>query len=495
MTSTVIPSIPSAIEQRGRPPVPHGPYAVAGLRRAGLAAVDALCRHATPAEVVAYERFAPGLRRRDRRRLGAAGVRIRVGDEADELVSSPRPGALIKSPGISFDAPLIRAAERLSIPVLDELELGWRLSAAPIVGITGTNGKTTVATLAADVLAGGGLTVALAGNTNAGPPLSAVGRDADLIVCEVSSFQLEGCPELMPEVAVFTNLSQDHLSRHHTMRRYGEFKRRLFVRGDLLVPVAIVDVGDRFGRGLADELQSRGGQVIRIGVDARAAYRVRDVRWDLRSAVVALATPSGELTLSTQLPGWHNARNVAAAVALGDLFGIDRRRLDEIVVAHVGPPARLEGLQFGQDPSLLLDIAGSPASVAQVLRTVRATMTPGQHLHVVLGLLGSPDEAHLRAVGGAAAGLADRLWVTSGSLRPQPPTQAIGGLVAGARAATTASVQVVVRRRDAMRAALAAAGRDDVVIVLGRGDVSEPVHDRRLDDRGALRELVSCGSC
>ena len=494
MTPAAISSVLPATEQRERPPVPGGPYAVAGLRRAGIAAVDALCRRGASAEVVAYERFAPSLRRRDRRRLVAAGVRIRFGDEADELESAPRAGVLIKSPGIPFDAPLIRAAKQLSIPVIDELELGWRLSAAPLIGITGTNGKTTVASLAADVLASGGLTVALAGNTYAGPPLSAVGQDADLIVCEVSSFQLEGCPTLMPEVAVFTNLSHDHLSRHRTMRRYGELKRRLFVRGDLVVPVAIVDVSDPFGRALADEVQSRGGRVIRVGVDDRADYRVRDARWDLRSSVVALSTPSGKLTLSTQLPGWHNARNVAAAVALGDLFRIERARLDRIVGRHIGPSARLEWLALGQEPSLLLDIAASPASVTHVLDTVRAAMAPGRRLHVVLGLLGSPDDAHLRAVGRAAAERADRLWLTSGSLRPQPPEQAVAGLVAGAEAVTTASVEVVLRRRDAMAAALAAAERHDVVIVLGRGDISEPVHDRRLNDLGVLRDLVRCGS-
>ena len=165
------------------------------------------------------------------------------------------------------------------------------------------------------------------------------------------------------------------------------------------------------------------------------------------------------------------------------------------MTSHVGPSGRLERLEFGQAPALLLDIAASPASVSQVLRTVRATMAPERRLHVVLGVLGSPDEAHLTSMGRAAARLADRLWLTSGSLRPQPPVQAIGGLVAGAESVTTASVEVVPRRRDAMRGALAMAQHDDVVIVLGRGDVSEPVHDRRVDDRGVLRELVRCGSC
>ena len=147
-------------------------------------------------------------------------------------------------------------------------------------------------------------------------------------------------------------------------------------------------------------------------------------------------------------------------MALGDLFGVDRARMDEIVASHVGPSGRLERLEFGQAPALLLDIAASPASVSQVLRTVRATMAPERRLHVVLGVLGSPDEAHLTSMGRAAARLADRLWLTSGSLRPQPPVQAIGGLVAGAKAVTAASVEAGASAtgRDAGRAGHGSAG-------------------------------------
>ena len=132
-----------------------------------------------------------------------------------------------------------------------------------MVAVTGTNGKTTTATLAAAILAGSGLESKLAGNADIAPPLSAVTGDPDaepdLIVCEISSFQLECCPSLMPEVAVFTNLSHDHLPRHGTMRRYGEVKRSLFIKDGFAAPLAVVDTIDEFGHRLAGEIERVGG--------------------------------------------------------------------------------------------------------------------------------------------------------------------------------------------------------------------------------------------
>ena len=206
--------------------------------------------------------------------------------------------------------------------MIDELELGWRLHPAPMLAVTGTNGKTTVSSLATAVLAGNERRVSLAGNAEQGAPLSAVDPSADWIVCEVSSFQLEGCTALRPEVAVFTNLTHDHLARHGSMARYGRLKRRLLVRGDDVVPLAVIDVAGEFGRRLADEVEALGGRVVRIGFDQLADYEIRTARWDLHGAAFGLRTPTGDLTLETRLPGVHNARNVAAAVAIA----IGRRR-------------------------------------------------------------------------------------------------------------------------------------------------------------------------
>jgi UDP-N-acetylmuramoylalanine-D-glutamate ligase len=481
---------------RGRPAVPPGPYLVLGLRRAGTAAVAALCRlPGGGAEVVAWDHNRAGVVKRVRRSLEAAGVQVRLGPQSGMLDFDPPPRTLIKSPGIGFDNPLIELAQRSGIAVLDELELGWRLNGSRMLGVTGTNGKTTVATLARAVLAASGLSVGLAGNTTLGPPMSAAAPGLDWIVCEVSSFQLEGCPALMPEVAVFTNLSPDHLSRHRTMRHYGQIKRRLFVRGESAVRLAVIDVADDFGRVLADEVEALGGRVVRIGFDRGADYEIRAARWDLRSAVVELRTPSGALVLQTRLPGLHNARNVAAVAALGDLFGVDRALLAQTIASQAGPPGRLEYLEYGQGHGLLLDCAVSPAAVEQVLLAVRAAMTQGGRIHVVLGVLGSPHWAQARAMGGTARALSDRLIVTAGTMRADPPLHAVEGLASGAAEAAGATMEVVPLRRDAIGMALETAGPNDVVAVLGRGDVSEPISDRWIDDRAVLRELAMGERC
>jgi len=169
---------PSETLLRERPEVPEGPYVVAGVRRAGQAAVDALCSLAGSGQVIAIDPGVAGVPRRVRRALDAAGVRAHLGSDGDVPdLSSAR--TLVKSPGISFDAPLVRLARRRGLAVIDELELGWRMSRTPMVAVTGTRGKTTVAGLAAAVLAASGRAVALAGNTDLGPSLSAVADGLD----------------------------------------------------------------------------------------------------------------------------------------------------------------------------------------------------------------------------------------------------------------------------------------------------------------------------
>src|SRR6187551_1292607 len=209
-------------QPRRRPRMPEGPYVVAGLGQAGRAAVGSLCRVKGGERVLASDRYPNRVPKRVRRDLEAAGVRTHLGSQRRVLDLPPAPRTLVKSPGIPIDAPMLRMARERGLEVFDELELGWRLNGTPMIAVTGTNGKTTTSTLAAAVLAESGLRVRLAGNADTAPPLSALNEDLDLIVCEVSSFQLEGCPSLMPEVAVFTNLTHDHLPRHGTMRRYGE---------------------------------------------------------------------------------------------------------------------------------------------------------------------------------------------------------------------------------------------------------------------------------
>ena len=156
------------------------------------------------------------------------------------------------------------------------------------------------------------------------------------------------------------------------------------------VRLAVVDTVDDFGRKLADDVERAGGRVVRVGVGDDADYRIRDARWDLRTAEVELSTPSGPLTVETRLPGHHNARNVAAVVALGDLLDVERPALTEVLASHPGARGRFEHLDCGQDHELILDTASSPAAIKQFLSAVRAGMDPSARLHAVLGVLGHP---------------------------------------------------------------------------------------------------------
>jgi UDP-N-acetylmuramoylalanine--D-glutamate ligase len=481
---------PLGLRRRPRPRVPEGPYVVAGLGEAGRAAVKALCRVEGSERVLASDHRPAGVPKRVRSALKAAGVRTHLGGQDELLNLSPPPRTLIKSPGVPTDAPLLQQARQRGIEVLDELELGWRLGGAPMIAVTGTNGKTTTAALTAAVLARSGIKAVLAGNADIAPPLSAVTDEPDLIVCEVSSFQLEGCPALMPEVAVFTNLSHDHLSRHGTMRRYGEVKRSLFIKDDVAVGLAVVDTIDEFGRELADDVERAGGRAIRVGLGPEATYRIQDARWDLRNAELELDTPSGQITLETRLPGDYNARNVAAVVALADSLDVEHSVLAEVLATHPGAQGRFEHIDCGQRPELILDTASSPVAVEQFLSAVRAGMDPSARLHAVLGVLGAPDPDQRRAIGRAARRLCDRLVLTAGSFRPKPPLRTLEGMIAGARRVRGADLAVVPNREEAIATALRGAMRGDVVSILGRGNVVESIHSGKVDDRGALYRVL-----
>ena len=136
----------------------------------------------------------------------------------------------------------------------------------------------------------------LAGNTDFGSPLSAhAGRDAPLIVCEASSYQLEGCPSLLPEAAVLTNLEGEHLHRHGTMVAYVGCKRRLFVRGDSAVATAVICTDDSWSARVAGAVRERGGRVVTYGRGAGVDYRLLRSRWTASAGWLEFDCPDGRI--------------------------------------------------------------------------------------------------------------------------------------------------------------------------------------------------------
>jgi UDP-N-acetylmuramoylalanine--D-glutamate ligase len=312
-------------------------FLVLGLARSGRAAALALARRGD--RVVAVDRLPDA----DAGRLAEAGVEVHLGTEETSLLEGV--DVLIKSPGVPSEAPLVTAARELGVPVWSEIELGGRLLSTPVLGVTGTNGKTTTTALLGEMLG-----APVAGNI--GRALTELDDSARWIVCELSSFQLEDIDEFRPRIAVLLNLEPDHLDRHGTFDAYRDAKLRIF-ENQGPDDVAIVPRG--FG-----EIPGRGRRVeFSAGDPLPAEPRIR---------------------------GAHNRENAAAAVAAAREAGADEERIAEALREFPGVAHRLEevadvgGIRFVND---------SKATNAAAAR--RAVASFDEPLHVILGGLGKNE--------------------------------------------------------------------------------------------------------
>jgi UDP-N-acetylmuramoylalanine--D-glutamate ligase len=267
---------------------------VVGLARSGEAAALALARR--DVQVVGVDRS------RDvaRGRLVEAGVEVHLGTEEERLLQGVE--LVIKSPGVPGESPLPAVARARGVPIWSEVELGWRLlGRPPLIGVTGTNGKTTTAELLGSIFRAAERPVEVAGNV--GRPLSALDDALEpgaWVVCELSSFQLEDVHELACEIAVLINLEPDHLDRHGTFDAYRDAKLRIFERAQVrIVP-----------RGLG-----------------------------LEGVTFASDDP---LPAQPRIPGLHNRENAAAATAAARAAGIDDEAIAAALRTFPGVAHRLE---------------------------------------------------------------------------------------------------------------------------------------------------------
>jgi UDP-N-acetylmuramoyl-L-alanyl-D-glutamate--2,6-diaminopimelate ligase len=479
-----------------RPALPRGTYLVVGLGKAGSAAVQALLSCRAAERVLAWDSASTAPVRGVARRLRGRRVEVSLGgDGRSALADAGSAATIVKSPGIDFETPIIQCAEERGLCVLDELELGWRMSRGPIIAVTGTNGKSTTTRLLAAVVEASGERAELAGNTEFGPPLSAAGS-AGWTVCEVSSFQLEACPSFLPDIAVFTNLTPEHLTRHLTMERYGAAKRRLFVRAGRAAPVAVINLDDPFGGRLAREVTQAGGRVLTYGFAGAADVQIERADWDMRRARLSMRTPDGRLECPTRLPGAYNASNVAAAFAMGHALGLSARRVAE-ALARVRAPAGRWELVSGSAPfDVLVDYAHTPDGIRQLLQSVRAAVRGrnGARVRTVFGAVGLRDSEKARESARVVSMLSDQLILTTGSAPRDPRMVRLDELRRAA--ASEGAVEVVLARRAAIERAIGAASPGDVVAVLGLGALGRQVLDAAgsiapHDDREAAREILA----
>ena len=476
-------------------PSPRGTYLVTGLGRAGRAAIDALREIPEVERVMAWDHSPDGAARSTARGLRRVGVEVWLGGEGEEALDAVGAGAtIIKSPGIALRRPIFQQALERDMEVFDELELGWRLSRGPIVGVTGTNGKSTTSKLMAAVLEAAGHHTQIVGNTEFGPPLSAVSTEGWL-VCEVSSFQLEATPTFLPEVGVFTNLTLEHLARHTDMERYGAIKRSMFIRGSRSVGTAIVNIDDPFGRQLAEDVAGAGGRVLSYGWDSHADVRVEEAVWDLLDARQRLRTPDGPVECAARLPGRYNASNVAAAFAMGHLLGLSPGSVAEALDGIGGPPGRWEVIAGSQPFDVVVDFAHNPDGIRQLLETARAVTDrrEGASLRAIFGPTGAHEAQKDNEIGRLARALSDHLVLTTGTLNYDARIVRLDEL---RRAATSGgTLELSLDRGEAVERVITAAQPGDVVVLLGMGALDRLVVDAAgtafpFDDRQVAREAL-----
>jgi UDP-N-acetylmuramoylalanine--D-glutamate ligase len=318
--------VTAAGASKPRPPLPGGPYLVVGLARSGVAA--ALALRARGEEVIGCDAGPAGTPALDQAagRLLSAGVEVHLDASGDALAA--RAGTLIKSPGVPQNAPAVVAARARGVPLLGELELGWRLLENEFIAVTGTNGKTTTTEWIGHIHREAALPVAVAGNVGTAVTslIGSVPAGAT-VVCEASSFQLEDTAAFAPEAAVLLNLEPDHLDRHETFAEYVAAKLKIFAnQGNHDIAVAPVDL----------DVEDLGGCARRVpfgSTGAELSYRAGYLWWDDEPLIEA-----GELSL----PGEHNRANAMAAAAACLARGIDRDAVAAGLRTFPGVAHRLE---------------------------------------------------------------------------------------------------------------------------------------------------------
>ena len=351
-----------------------------------------------------------------------------------------------------------------------------------VVGVTGTNGKTTTAFLVRALLEAGGRQCGLLGTVTSvvggeerpvtRTTAEAIELQADFramveggdVACamEVSShaLALHRADAIHFAVAVFTNLTQDHLDFHATMEDYFAAKRTLF---EMRPRVAVVNVDDAYGRRLAEGLPD----AITYALEREADYRAVELESGFGGSRFRASTPDGEVELRTALPARFNVANALAAVAAVRALGVPFDVVVDALPAAGRVPGRFEPVDAGQPFAVLVDYAHTPDSLENVLRAARE-LADGR-LWCVFGCGGDRDRGKRPLMGAIAARLADRAIVTSDNPRSEDPAAIVREIVAGIDGDAGAGVAVELDRRRAIAAAVAEAREGDVVVIAGKG--------------------------
>ncbi len=361
-----------------------------------------------------------------------------------------------------------------------------------MIGVTGTNGKTSSAHWIASSLHAAGRRTAILGTlgngllgtsirpaTHTTPDAASLHEmlalfrraGADSAVMEVSSHGIDQgrINGVSFEVALFTNLSRDHLDYHGTMAAYGAAKAQLFNWPALRV--GVINADDAFGRSLLDAARGRGRKVLSYGFGA-SDVRGSRLASNARGLSLNVETPWGRGELDTRLVGEFNAQNVLGVLGTLLVSGIEFEAAIAMLSDVEAPPGRMQRLGGGDAPLVVIDYAHSPDALEKALTALRSAVQPGGELICVFGCGGDRDRGKRPEMGRIAATLADRVVVTSDNPRNEDPAAIASEIVHGIRPTGKRRYAVELDRAAAIAMAVGDARAGDVVLLAGKGHES-----------------------
>ncbi len=394
----------------------NGRLLIMGMARSGVAAALAARRVLPRAEVIIADRDSEPRGAEAEQSLRADGISVELGREDNELLDGC--GLVIKSPGIPQDNPLLLEAHLRGIPVCGEIEFAWHFLENIIIGVTGTNGKTTTTELLGHVIRGSGRPCRVAGNV--GIALSSLVGEVDkdeLLVVELSSFQLEDSIDFRPDIAILLNLTEDHLDRHPDRESYFSAKMRIF-ENQHAKDVSIINLDDpncrRHVPGHASRVwfsRSAGDAKPGAGENAEPLVFIRDgvIRANLHGLEIASSglrsrlpsfemaasgrngSTSGEVSKATgshailerseaAIRGEHNLDNCLAAAAACLCLRISPDEVASGIRSFPGVPHRLQEVGVVAGITYVNDSKATNADAA-----IKALTAYGRGIHLILG--------------------------------------------------------------------------------------------------------------
>lgn len=420
-------------------------------------------------------------------------------------------------PGVSW---AVVPDTRRALALLSARFFGNPSAGLKMIGVTGTNGKTTTTNLIASILNYAGLKVGLIGTihnkigdrilpvkntTPESTDLQALLKEmaaegVEACVMEVSSHALalhrvEGCEF---DLAVFTNLSQDHLDFHRDMEEYRDVKKKLFSSlaqpGVKTQKYAVLNADDPSSVHL---IEGAGGTVFTYGIKGEADVMAQDIRVTARGASFIVAGRWGRCRLDLKMTGLFNVYNALAAYTAAAALGVSAVVIKTALEAAVGVPGRFELVDAGQDFAVVVDYAHTPDGLENILKTAREIN--GGRLITVFGCGGDRDRTKRPQMGAIAARYSDFAVITSDNPRTEEPLAIIRDIEEGMKSGPAgAKYCVEPDRRQAIQLAIGMAGTGDVVVIAGKGHEDYQIvgsqrfpFDDRLEAAAALKKRES----